>query len=67
MLRLKLFKIVVFYPTRLGIIYTIFEYKFSELTLKETVILWSQMYVASQHRISLRLFILALVIYLLLR
>ena len=71
-LRLNLLNIVTlltlkvvlgYYPTRLKIILIIFKYFFSNSTLTETVILLSQPSVHFKNRISLKLFINILVIY----
>ena len=53
------------HPSRTKTIYNIFKSKCSMSTLKEIVILLSQLYVPYQKRISLSLFIRDLVVYLL--
>ena len=74
MLYLNLLNIVIFltlkfipayHPTRIKTISTIFKYKLSKSTLTETVILLSQLHVHFQNKISLRLFIIILVVSLL--
>ena len=61
---LNLKVVLVYHPTRLKTILTIFKYKFSKKTLKETGILLSQLSVPYQNKISLSLFIRVLVMYL---